>query len=186
MSNNEAIFIMIVVSIVAVLMFVISIILSNKNNKLEKKIESLTTDEKVCAIEKKYTKEDLIHAVSKFSRHSRPSGKSIRPFISYVLTVNNSNNPVTIEFRTFYLRENDSDISVGHYTRMFINNVYVLSYTVGYDSFDHINKSISINKEYTKDSVLNMVCSLYDNFSSETQPVDLHLLEKNEGTTDEL
>ena len=185
MSNNEVIFVMILLAIVTVLMFVVSIILSNKNNKLEKKITDLTESGKVCAVEKKYTKEDLICAISKFSQHSHPSGKSIRPFISYTLTINKSNNPVTIEFRTFYLRENASDDTVGHYTRMFINNVYVLSYTVAYDSFDHINKSISINKEYTKDSVINMVCSLYENFSNETQPVDINLLERRD-SIDEL
>lgn len=182
MSNNEAIFVMILLAIVAVLMLVVSIVLSNKNNKLEKKITSLTDGKKVCVAEKKYTRSDLECAISTFLRYSHPSGKNIRPFFSYTLTVKNSDNPVTVEFRTLYHKEKEIDESLGYYTRMFINDVFVLSYTVGYDSFNLINKSISINKEYTVDSVLNMVCSLYENFSSEKQPVDINLLEKREST----
>ena len=182
MSNNEAIFIMILLAVVAVIMFVISIVLSNKNNKLEEKITSLTNGEKICAVERKYNRADLEQAINTFLRHSRPSGKNITPFFSYTLTVNNSNNPVIIEFRTLYHKEKEIDEPLGYYTRMFINDVFVLSYTVGYDSFNNINKSISINKEYTVDSVLNMVCSLYENFSSEKQPIDINLLEKRDSS----
>ena len=187
MSNNEAIFIMVIFAIVAAGMFITALILSYKNNKLEEEITSLTEKKgsvKPSVVEKKYTRANLELAIEGFWRHSRPSGKSIRPFISYTLTINNSNNPLTIEFKTLYHKENDIDDSHGHYTRMFINNVYVLSYTLGYDTFNSSIKAININKTYTVDSVLNMVCTLYDNFSSETQPVDLHLLEKWDNTNE--
>jgi hypothetical protein len=184
MSNNEVIFVMVILAVIAAGMFITAAILSYKNNKLEEKITKLTENDKVRVAEKKYTRTNLERAIEEFWRRSRPSGKSIRPFISYTLTVNNSNNPVTIEFKTLYHKENDTDDSHGHYTRMFINDIYVLSYTFGYDSFNSSFKAISINKTYTVDSVLNMVCSLYDNFSSETQPVDINLLERLDSTNE--